>query len=583
MPHPQHNSRASRKGDFLHIVYFSRVVVVSVALCSLLALTSIPIVASGEEVAAPVGEKSGIMHLISSGFQSLSELVLRTLGSSPDSVQANAVAAGGAAEDTGSLGLFTRLFSFIADTLPSNSSTTVPAGGAPVQPTIGSTVGTETISSTGPTASTSAPSGISAHAPVVEKPPVTVERVIERVVPTPGISEEDFKARIQQLDNKYASKFAEITAASSRQLSGAFQIISQTSKIDSLSSITVDSSTLRDATLSGTVTVSGALSSSNSATTTFANGINISSGCFSVNGTCVGSGGGATTFLGLTDTPSSFTANRIVHTNSAGTALTDTAGFTFDGTTLAVPYASTTGFTATSSTYLATESGNVGIGTTSPFVKLSVAGRGSFDDYVRTSYFSATSSTATSTFAGGATFATGGGLIGVGTTSPWATFAIELSTSPGFVIGNEGSTTPAFYVAGVGGDGGVGINTTGGTGRRLEVLDTASPQIRLSQNSTTYTEFQVAAATGDLTVSLYPNTTGNDIVLAQPGGTTGVNLWVCQGSACPSLTISNGGNVIAENAYYFGNGYRLDQVSGTTTEIGVYNTAGTAIVIFDEY
>lgn len=41
--------------------------------------------------------------------------------------------------------------------------------------------------------------------------------------------------------------------------------------------------------------------------------------------------------------------------------------------------------------------GNLGIGTTSPFATLSVAGIGSFDDYVRASYFIATSTTA-STF-----------------------------------------------------------------------------------------------------------------------------------------------------------------------------------------
>ena len=41
--------------------------------------------------------------------------------------------------------------------------------------------------------------------------------------------------------------------------------------------------------------------------------------------------------------------------------------------------------------------GNVGIGTAADW-KLSVAGIGSFDDYVRASYFTATSTTATSTF-----------------------------------------------------------------------------------------------------------------------------------------------------------------------------------------
>ena len=56
---------------------------------------------------------------------------------------------------------------------------------------------------------------------------------------------------------------------------------------------------------------------------------------------------GATTFLALTDVQDSFTANRIIHTNSTGTALTDTAGFIFDGI-------------------------NLGIGTTSPYANISI-------------------------------------------------------------------------------------------------------------------------------------------------------------------------------------------------------------------
>ena len=57
----------------------------------------------------------------------------------------------------------------------------------------------------------------------------------------------------------------------------------------------------------------------------------------------------ASTYLQLTDTPSSFTANRIPFTNSGATALTDTANFVFDGT-------------------------NLGVGTTSPSHKLVVSG-----------------------------------------------------------------------------------------------------------------------------------------------------------------------------------------------------------------
>lgn len=61
---------------------------------------------------------------------------------------------------------------------------------------------------------------------------------------------------------------------------------------------------------------------------------------------------------------------------------------------------------------------NIGIATSSPYAKLSVSGMGVFDDHIRSSFFIATSSTATSTFAGA---------VGIGTTSPMEKFTIESS------------------------------------------------------------------------------------------------------------------------------------------------------------
>lgn len=67
--------------------------------------------------------------------------------------------------------------------------------------------------------------------------------------------------------------------------------------------------------------------------------------------------------------------------------------------------------------------GNVGVGTSSPNWRFSVAGISSFDDLVRASYFTATSTTATSTintggFAIGTSTPYGNGLLTVGTSSP---------------------------------------------------------------------------------------------------------------------------------------------------------------------
>ncbi len=69
--------------------------------------------------------------------------------------------------------------------------------------------------------------------------------------------------------------------------------------------------------------------------------------------------------------------------------------------------------------------GNVGVGTTSPYAKLSVSGNGAFDGNVLASSFTATSTTATSTFAGGLSAASSlyvlqNGNVGIGTTNPGA-------------------------------------------------------------------------------------------------------------------------------------------------------------------
>ena len=50
----------------------------------------------------------------------------------------------------------------------------------------------------------------------------------------------------------------------------------------------------------------------------------------------LGISGGSSTFTSLTDTQNSFTANRVIFTNSGATALTDSANFVFDGTNLGI-------------------------------------------------------------------------------------------------------------------------------------------------------------------------------------------------------------------------------------------------------
>ena len=167
------------------------------------------------------------------------------------------------------------------------------------------------------------------------------------------------------------------------------------------------------------------------ATSTFGTGLNIRGGCFAINGTCLGTGAGTVTSVGmsvpafLSISGSPITTSGTLAVTLSGTALPVVNGGTgqtsfgqgwlnSDGTTLSASTSPTVNYiTATSTTATSTfaggmnvagtagltvlQNGNVGVGTTSPNWKLSVAGIGSFDDYLRASYFTATSTTATST------------------------------------------------------------------------------------------------------------------------------------------------------------------------------------------
>ncbi len=133
-----------------------------------------------------------------------------------------------------------------------------------------------------------------------------------------------------------------------------------------------------------------AINQTGSATSTFANGIDLAAGCFSINGTCVGGGSGASTFLALTDTPSSYTAGSLLFTSGSAVS-EDNANLFWDDTNnrlgvgTSSPWAKLSveqnagevGFSVGSSTatsFVVDASGNVGIGTASPTTALTVDG-----------------------------------------------------------------------------------------------------------------------------------------------------------------------------------------------------------------
>ena len=150
-----------------------------------------------------------------------------------------------------------------------------------------------------------------------------------------------------------------------------------------------------------------------------------------------------------------------------------------------------------------------------------------------------------------------------------------IAPTTSYVVDDESYSATALPTANTTG-GRIAINTTvdGTNDRRLETLDTGNPQLRLTQtNDSVYADFEVSSL-GDLTVSLYPSTTGNDIILNQPAGTTGANLWVCLGTSCQAgITLTTGGNLVVETDIYIGESVVFAPQSsapGSPTEGTVY-------------
>jgi hypothetical protein len=221
--------------------------------------------------------------------------------------------------------------------------------------------------------------------------------------------------------------------------------------------------------------------------------------------------------------------------------------------------------------------GNVGIGTATPSQMLHVVGSGYFTtgSYIgadSTNNLLSTSSSgagSTTLYIGNlpiATAGSGGSVYGTTNYVSKFTSATALGNSSIFDNGN------------------VGIGTTD-PGKKLEIVDAANSQLRLSQTSgSLYTDFQVAATTGDLTVKLN-GTNANDIILSS-GASSGANLSVCEGAACPTATVADGGNLILERAAIFAGTSAAGapmkiKPTGTANELGVYDSAGDAIIIFD--
>jgi uncharacterized protein YjiK len=414
--------------------------------------------------------------------------------------------------------------------------------------------------------------------------------------------------------------------------------------------------------------------SSTTASSTFANGINLTSGCFAVNGTCIGGGGSygdtnvnsyihasttipktytANTFTGLQQFNQSSTTLASVYNglyvgSNGTTTILGSATSTF-GAGVQATYLNITGASASSTfanginlsagcfsvngvcvgsqwTTAGSDihygTGNVGIGTSTPYAKLSVVGQ------VVATNFHATSSSATSTFAGGLNVGNGGLVYdfttGITSIASLETGAFNFDTDAGMISWTDlpvtsaaSSGTVESYTAQIDGNplltvfaqadgsGGImnsriGVGSTTpysrfsvwgagtGTGQLFELTNSASTTLaRILDNGTAYLKGNLGIGTtspyaalsvvGDIVAARFVGTTTATSTLA--GGLDALALNVT-GTATSTFNrgINLAGGCFAINGTCIGGSGGSGTVSsGTQYQVAFYNADGTTV------
>jgi len=252
---------------------------------------------------------------------------------------------------------------------------------------------------------------------VVNRTPTTVVQNVTNAVTYSGVSQSDLTTRLEQIENELRAEIALYSARAQSGVSGNYRAIQLTNVIDKLDNVTITNPTIIGGSLSGTSGVGGGSGSGtvNTGTLGYVPYYAASSDELTATSTLFID---TTSLVGVaTSSPLSqldIYGNVILsgasrYLNFGDTAGSSGYGFRDNGGTIQVkndagswaniPTSGTTQWTTTGSDiYFAT--GNVGIGTTSPYAALSVEGASALGNSATAGYFVGTT-TATSTLAGG--------------------------------------------------------------------------------------------------------------------------------------------------------------------------------------
>ncbi len=165
----------------------------------------------------------------------------------------------------------------------------------------------------------------------------------ERIVTTTGgLSESLLNAKLAQLDAKLSAQILGVASLALKSTAPVvYNSFHDSGRIRRLDDARITDSSFADGSITGSSISATSLEVTGSGTSTFANGIEVGDGCVSVNGTCLGTGGGGSVTLAGSDSQVQFNDNgslgaspdftfssstgRLTVTNASSTALSSSA------------------------------------------------------------------------------------------------------------------------------------------------------------------------------------------------------------------------------------------------------------------